>query len=374
MRAPNSIDFWRGYALLTIFITHVPGIVFERYTLREYSLSDSAELFVFLAGVSLRFVAESLAKQPLSAAVYRLAGRALTIYYAQLIITVLAIAILAGAATVLEQPYILQWHNAAAVFENPIEAHIGLVTLRYQLGYFNILPLYVVLMACGPTIAVIHRLAPWLLFPLSLALYLYTVATGFNLPTWPVEGNWFFSPSAWQFIFILGFLLAGPNGYARLSPRAKTVLFVLSGVQTFVGAAIAIGDITPDPALAPGPKLFFVFDKTYLSPARVVHCLALACFFGGAFAHIDRYARPLAYFLSMLGRNSLNVFCVGSLLSLCGQVARYAFNGRWEIDWLVLGVGMGGLGFTAWVTEWRQRHGGRAKAQAQAPEPEPAER
>ena len=99
MRAPNSIDFWRGYALITIFITHVPGIIFERYTLREYSLSDSAELFVFLAGLSLRFVVDSLSKQPLAAAVYRLAGRALTIYYAQLIISFLALAILAGAAT-----------------------------------------------------------------------------------------------------------------------------------------------------------------------------------------------------------------------------------------------------------------------------------
>jgi hypothetical protein len=364
MRAPNSIDFWRGYALITIFITHVPGIIFERYTLREYSLSDSAELFVFLAGVSLRHVVESLAKQPLAAAVYRLAGRAATIYFAQLIISFLALAILAGAAIALEQPYILQWHNAAAAFENPVEAHIGLVLLRYQLGYFNILPLYVVLMACGPTIAVIHRLTPKLLFPLSLSLYLFTVATGFNLPTWPVEGNWFFSPSAWQFIFILGFVV--PSLYARLSPHTKKILFVLSGVQIFIGASIALGDFTPDPARAPDPKLFFLFDKTYLSPARALHCLALACFFAGAFAHVERHAAPLARYFALLGRNSLNVFCVASLLSLCGQVARYAFSGRWEIDWLVLGVGAAGLGFTAWVTEWRQRHGGRAKNPAPA--------
>ena len=50
MRAPNEIDFWRGFALVTIFINHVPGIYFERFTYRNVSLSDSAELFVFLAG------------------------------------------------------------------------------------------------------------------------------------------------------------------------------------------------------------------------------------------------------------------------------------------------------------------------------------
>jgi hypothetical protein len=57
----------------------------------------------------------------------------------------------------------------------------------------------------------------------------------------------------------------------------------------------------------------------------------------------------------MLGRNSLNVFCAGSVLSLCGQVARYRFNGRLEIDLLVLLVGLTGLGAVAWLSEWRKR-------------------
>ncbi len=160
MRAPNSIDFWRGFALVTIFITHVPGILFERYTLREYALCDSAELFVFFAGISLRYVVTSMESGPLAAAIYRLAGRALTLYFAQIVISVGAIAILSAASLLLDQPYILQWHNAAAMFDDPVEAHIGLALLRYQLGYFNILPLYVVLMAGAPTIAVFDRLAP----------------------------------------------------------------------------------------------------------------------------------------------------------------------------------------------------------------------
>ena len=101
MRAPNSVDFWRGFALATIFINHIPGVFLERYTFRHYSLSDAAELFVFLAGVSLRYVCNSLAKEPLSAAVYRLAGRALTIYFAQLVISAIAVAMQAGAAKAL---------------------------------------------------------------------------------------------------------------------------------------------------------------------------------------------------------------------------------------------------------------------------------
>ncbi|MGT2479265.1 OpgC domain-containing protein [Methylobacterium oryzae CBMB20] len=53
MRDPNAIDFWRGFALITIFINHIPGNTFERYTFSQYGISDAAELFVFLAGWSI---------------------------------------------------------------------------------------------------------------------------------------------------------------------------------------------------------------------------------------------------------------------------------------------------------------------------------
>ena len=53
-REPNAVDFWRGFALITIFIDHIPGLIYERYTLVNYSISDAADLFVFLAGWSLR--------------------------------------------------------------------------------------------------------------------------------------------------------------------------------------------------------------------------------------------------------------------------------------------------------------------------------
>ena len=62
MRAPNEIDFWRGFALVTIFINHIPGIYFERFTFRNVSLSDSAELFVFLAGCALRILVDGAAR------------------------------------------------------------------------------------------------------------------------------------------------------------------------------------------------------------------------------------------------------------------------------------------------------------------------
>ena len=64
--------------------------------------------------------------------VARLGGRALTIYAAQILISSLALAMLAAAAYILDNPLILEWHNAAAVFQDPALAHIGLVLLTHS--------------------------------------------------------------------------------------------------------------------------------------------------------------------------------------------------------------------------------------------------
>ena len=356
MRSANEIDFWRGLALVSIFINHVPGFAFERLTHRNYGLSDSAELFVFLAGWALRRVASD-ADQPLGLVrlVLRFGARAVTLYAAQILITAVALGLIAATAIRLENPLLLEWHNAAAVFHDPVPAHVGLVLLTHQLGYFDILPLYVVLMFGAVGLAAVHRIAPAALLPLSLATYAVALTFEVNLPTWPVDGVWFFNPFAWQLIFVLGFELAGSDRAGGLARRSLGWIRPVAALAVAAGAAIVLSDYEPDPTRVPEPKLFFVFDKTYLSPARLLHFLALAGTFAGSFRFVLRFARPLARFLSMLGRNSLNVFCVGSLLSLSGQLARVSLESGLRVDAAVLVLGVAALGFTAWVSELRDR-------------------
>jgi hypothetical protein len=369
MRAPNEIDFWRGFALATIFINHVPGIFYERFTHRNVSLSDSAEMFVFLAGWSLRYVVTNPG-QPLSAGrlVLRLVGRAVVIYAAQILITVIAIALIAAAALYFDASPILEWHNAAAVFEEPVASHIGLVLLSHQLGYFNILPLYVVLMMAAPVIALLDRASPWLLLATSLALYIYALLFGVNLPTWPVEGRWFLDPLTWQVIFVLGFVIATPDrGLGGFARRHRQALRILAVPFVIAGGLAAWFHYSPDPLRVPDPKLFFMFDKTFLSPARLVHAIALVGLFAGTYRYIARPLPPLAGYLSMLGRNSLNVFCVGSVLSLAGQIARFEYGGGIVTDTVVIIIGIVALGVTGWVSEWRDRLRAR-----QQPQPSPS--
>jgi hypothetical protein len=262
---------------------------------------------------------------------------------------------LATAATLLDNPLVLEWNNAAAVFYDPVPTHIGLALTTHQLGYFDILPLYVVLMLVAPFLAVVDRYARYLLLPLSLTLYAVVLTYRIIPPTWPVEGEWFFNPFAWQAVFVLGFVLAREDGVGGWTRRNITWLrFVAAPIVVF-GAILVWNDWWPDPTTLPQPVLFFINDKTFETPVRLFQFLALAALFSGVFPWIYRYARWLADFLSMLGRNSLPVFCVGSLLSLSGQIVRFVYEGYVSVDTVVVVVGICIMTATAWLSEWRDR-------------------
>ena len=360
MRQPNAIDFWRGFALISIFINHIPGNAFERITHRNFSLSDSAELFVFLAGWSLRYAARgSGGKAPSPAAlVLRLTGRSFQIHGAQFLISLLALALLAAAALGYQDPLILSWHHAEAFFQAPAPTLIGLALLLHQLGYFNILPLYVVLMHAAAPIALLDRLGSWQLFGVSLGIYAATLISEVNVPSWPVEGRWFLNPLAWQFLFVLGFLAADPRrGIGRFAHEHMRWLIVPAVVVVIASAIATIGRFEPNPLAMPQPRLFFTFNKTFLSPARLIAFLSLAIVFASAFPYIFKAAPAVSRYACMLGRQSLPVFCVGSLLSLLGQLVHYVAGSGFFVDIVVISIGLFGLGLTAWLSEWRDQLG-----------------
>ena len=357
MRKANEIDFWRGFALVSIFINHIPDNTFEGLTHRNLGLSDSAELFVFLAGWSLRLMVDGRTNPTGTLQlVLRLSGRALKLHAAQILLTVLALTMLAAAALYFDTPPLLEWHNAASFFHNVAPTIIGIVVLTHHLGYFDILPLYVVLMHAAPIAAVTRRLRREYLLPASCILYLATLVLQVNMPTWPVEGRWFFNPLAWQLIYVLGFELAAPSVGIGAWVRAHAeVLRALAAIGVALGGLAVWLHLWPDPTRVPRPHLLFVFNKTYLSPARLLHFLSVAMLFSGTFSVLHSYITPVTRFLSMLGRNSLNVFCVLSLSSLAGQLVHFRFGQGLFIDSLVVSLGLGLLGFTAWASESQER-------------------
>jgi hypothetical protein len=366
-RESNAIDFWRGYALIAIFLNHIPGIYYSKFTHANFSVSDSADLFVFLAGWSVRLLAGTGPRQQsMWYLVLRVAGRAMTLYAAQIAITMIAIAILATAAILRDNPLLLEWHNAGAVFHDPVHAHIGLVLVTHQLGYFDILPLYVVLMLMATVIVVIDRVSTYLLMFVSFALYLTVLATQFNLPSWPVPGVWFFDPLAWQLIFVLGFVMAKPEGIGDFVRRnIVAIRWICVPIVIFFFLVVWF-NWWHDPTKVPQPRLFFILHKTYVTPIRLIQFLALIAVFSFAFPYIRRAVPPVVSFCSLLGRNSLYVFCMGSLLSLSGQIIRGIYRGNLWVETVLVVVGIALMALTAWLPEWRESIRQRLRSQQPA--------
>lgn len=356
MREPNAIDFWRGLALVTIFINHIPGNAFERFTYSRYTISDAAELFVFLAGWSIALATERRgAPEPPNRVVLRLASRAVEVYRAQIVIIVIALAMIAGAALVLDNPLLLEWHHAGPFFADPIQVSIGLVLLTHQLGFFNILPLYVGLLVLAPIFVLAARVSRWLALALSFGLYAACLAFEINLPSWPDSGRWFFNPLAWQFLLVLGFLC---SLWSRDNPTFRAWarrLVPLGVVGVAIGVSVSLAGLRPDPLKVPEPRLFFEFNKSYVSPGRLLDFLAVVLAFQSFFPVIARHASWLTQLLSMLGRNSLVVFSVGSILSLAAQLIRLALPRSLLLDLIVVGSGILMLWLSAWFAEWSSR-------------------
>jgi hypothetical protein len=352
MRQANAIDFWRGFALITIFVNHIPGNLYERATYRSVSISDAAELFVFLAGWSL---ALATAGDTPGRVILRLFSRTVEVYRAQLVITAMALAMIAAAAVWTENPLLLEWHDAGPFFADPIRTTIGWVVLTHQLGYFNILPLYVVVLAMAPAFVLLARVSRLAALAASFTLYAVCLVFGINLPTWPVEDQWFFNPLAWQVLLVLGFVGAvsarDDPAFERWCRRLQPLGFV--GVA--LGAVAAYTNWSPDPVLLPEPRLLFTFDKHYLSPPRLLHFLAVVLAFQSLYGPISRHLPRMTRHLSALGRNSLAVFSVASILSLVGQIVRFWIGGGFIIDTVVVSCGIFCLAFTAWFVEWRSR-------------------
>jgi len=339
-----------------IFIDHVPGNAYGSYTLHKMAFCDAAELFVFLAGWSLSHATGGpRTPQPAGRVVIRLVARAIEIYRAQIVLTAIALAMLAATALLRNNPIFLEWHNAGPAFYDPVRTTVGWVLLTHHLWFFDILPLYVVVLLIAPVMVLLARWNRVAGLAASLFLYAATLTFNLQLPTWPGDTGWFFNPLAWQLLLVLGFLgaeMTQDDAAFRLRMRRW---LPAAAILAVIFAALTIAGFDPDPLSVPEPRFFFLIDKTNLSPSRIVSLIALVIAFHPLFQRLKPWLGWVGDWLCGLGRNSLAVFAVGSLLSLAAQLLRFINGGSLTIDTFTVVFGLLGMGWTAWFVEWRSR-------------------
>jgi hypothetical protein len=323
----GDIDFWRGAVLIAILADHIPGNVLESATPRNFGLSDSAEAFVFLSGLSVGLIyAPRVQSRGLLAVTRACLQRAAKLYGAHIALTAAALAIFACAYWMSGVPDLVAAHGRSYIFEQPLAGLAGVVVLSHQLGYFNILPLYIVLMLWAPLGLMLVMRDVRLALTASVGLYVASRALGVHLPNWPEPGAWFFNPFAWQLIFTLG--LVSAVVWRKGPPRATPGLIALSVVVLALSAFVVTGVAGAAPGLRDAAFSRLDVAKQDLGLARLAHFVALA-YLIGVTPQLKRLAdSAFGHAVQRLGRNSLPIFAAGCVISALGQAMLGATHGR----------------------------------------------
>jgi hypothetical protein len=307
------VDFFRGLALWWIYTDHIPGDVLGKYSLQNFALCDAAEVFVLLAGFGAGIAyGTTMNRQSYLYAAADTLRRAWTLYIAHIFLFVVYAAQVAYSAAALDRMFYLEEARLNVLADDPFRALLEALLLRFQPNLLNILPLYITLLLMFALALPLLRW-PRLLLLVSGAIYVVARVTGFNLPSWDDSGGWFLNPLAWQFLFMIGAILA----YAP--PRMPRVRWPLDTIAAavLVAGVVIIWVIDNHPrilASMPTPVIRFLItqDKTGLHPFRLVSILSLTWV---VVRIIPREASWLqsryAALFVLMGQNSLPVFCCG---------------------------------------------------------------
>lgn len=320
----DSIDFWRGVALAVILVNHIPGNVLSGITPRNFGFSDAAEIFVFLSGVSVYLAYGRKFGQGRDRDVVRdILGRVVRLYGAHIALTAAAIALYGTARYLGFFDFVRAECNCDTPFIDPAASLVEILGLRHQLPYFNILPLYIALLAgAPPLLALVRDRGPSVALAVSIAVYALARSLGVNLPSWPDVSGWYFNPFAWQLMFTIGIvcgcgLVAQGLPFQPIAHRAAQFFTVVAAFVVSNGFGLL-------PGLVDKAGVYLDWGKTDLGLIRIIGFLALA--YVVYFSPATGWARstPVYGFFCRLGRNALAIFCVGSFLSGLGQVLRDA--------------------------------------------------
>ncbi|WP_026186758.1 OpgC family protein [Ensifer sp. BR816] len=353
----TRLDVFRALCLLTIFINHVPGQYLEYLTHKNIGFSDSAEAFVLISGLSVgvayggRFVAG--ARLALTLKVWR---RALTLYVAHIMTSVVTLAIFAGGALYFGRQDLIGEINIRPIVDQAEQGIVAMVLLGHQLGYNNILSMYAVLFLMLPGMLWLNAASPRLLFGLSATLWL--AAGCFKLVPYNFldEGYWFLNPWSWQFLFVIGIIAMTHVRRGGSLPRTWWLILPSVAYLLVSGAWVLFSWWNIDFSFGL-PAVLTGFDKTFLSLTRLLHVLALA-YLLAITPLVSRLTRLDAnHPLVMIGRNSLPVFIFGTILAMAGQVLLFVTGKNPIIGSLFVVAGVGLHFVYAYYLDWLKEVG-----------------
>jgi hypothetical protein len=372
----HRIDFFRGLALIFILWDHIPQNPLGHFTLRNFGFSDAAEIFVFLAGYAAVLAYGKIAlRDGYFIASVRILRRAWTLYVVHIFLLVLLMGIVFFANEHVETRDMVQEMGLLHFVSNPQQAMVDELLLRFKPNLMDPLPLYIVLLGCLPLALPILVKWPNLAVGLSALLYVPATVYGWNLSAYEGGGVWYFNPLAWQIMFVLGgvaALHAQKPALPDTRSLARQPLFVVSALYILAAGLIALGWKWPalHDVLVPqwlGERLYPI-SKTNLAPVRLLHFLALVYCTAKLLPRGNWVMHWSSQKLCLMGRYSLEVFCLSVLLAPMSDMVNALADDRLSMQ---LATAVGSAGLMLLLAVWLEFNKTLNKPPVPAPAPVP---
>ncbi|MBV8337339.1 MAG: OpgC domain-containing protein [Alphaproteobacteria bacterium] len=361
------MDFFRGLALLFIFVDHIPENLFSYFTLQAFQFFDAAEVFIFISGYTAAFVyGRSLHLYGSFYATANIFRRAWQLYVAHIFLFMIFIAEVSYTVTTFNNPMYNEEMRVADFLGEPHIAIVKALLLEFQPTFLDILPLYILLLVIFPAILLGLRFQPLLILIPSFLIYVFVQVTGISVPAYPEGHVWYFNPLAWQFLFTAGAALGlGRPFLQRLRHPTGALLagaLLIAATSMIVKLCWTIHGIwEPFPGVL--LKELWPVNKSNLSPIRLVPFFAVVVV-------VAAYVRPDARFLHtpaakpliLCGQQSLEIFCVGILLSALGHFLLSEYDSAIGVQLAVNAGGVLTLYLIARMIDWY-------KAMGRSPQP-----
>ncbi|HMS94047.1 MAG TPA: OpgC domain-containing protein [Tabrizicola sp.] len=357
------LDFFRGLGMFIILIAHITDNPWTLWIPARFGFSDATEMFVFCSGMASAIAFGTVfSRAGWMMGTLRIAYRIWQVYWVHLGVFFVTLALMLALNMTGTFPRDeVGALNLYPFLNNTGPNLVGLFTLTYVPNYFDILPMYLVILALIPVMMALARVDVRLAVLFSLALWVAATA-GLNFPaelwfTEPSARPWFFNPFAWQLVFFTGFALMA--GWLPAPPVHRGLVW-LAVVIVALSVPFAWGKITSqveairDLRRAAAP----LFDKTDFGVLRYVHFLALAYLAWVAVGPLGVRLRrggwvgEVIALICRVGQQSLAVFAasmvlarvLGAVLDLAGGGALAALAVNLSGFALIVGV--------AWIAAW----------------------
>jgi hypothetical protein len=311
------LDFFRGVGMLIILLAHIPDDGWALWIPARFGFSDATEMFVFQSGMASAIAfGATYDRNGAIALIARVAQRVWQIFWAHIAVFIVVAAIMVVAGTRYDGVTYVDSLNLVPFLKDPGHLLVGLLTLTYVPNYFDILPMYIVILALMPLMIFASRAHRHLPFALMIAVWL---ATQFGLTQLPAEPwsdrPWFFDPFGWQLLFFTGFFLMRGTLPAPGYDRRLMALAIVVVIVTVPFAWVRFQEVHPFFQMA-ADRIAPLTDKTDFGLLRFVHFMAL-CYIA---VHVvgEKGARlrgPVVRVLTVVGQQSLAVFITGMVIA-----------------------------------------------------------